>query len=130
MPHPSSATFWDSVPVRESIPRLANATEEGMCLETRLATEQIDNCGAFVGEAYGIPTPVGLDAVHLTARTEGILLYPVYTGKAMAGASLAGRPAGPEGTSSQGTLRGQQMHQGLNAAGGGARARAGLLLPV
>jgi 1-aminocyclopropane-1-carboxylate deaminase/D-cysteine desulfhydrase-like pyridoxal-dependent ACC family enzyme len=26
-----------------------------------------------------------IDAVHLVARTEGILLDPVYTGKAMAG---------------------------------------------
>ena len=28
---------------------------------------------------------MGLDAVHLTARTAGILLDPVYTGKAMSG---------------------------------------------
>ncbi len=39
----------------------------------------------FVGEGYGLPTPEGLDAIRLTARTEGILLDPVYTGKAMAG---------------------------------------------
>jgi 1-aminocyclopropane-1-carboxylate deaminase/D-cysteine desulfhydrase-like pyridoxal-dependent ACC family enzyme len=71
--------------VRESIAGLANAAAAGMDLETRLAPEEIQNSGAFVGEAYGIPTPAGLDAVHLTARTEGILLDPVYTGKAMSG---------------------------------------------
>ncbi|MES2026645.1 MAG: D-cysteine desulfhydrase [Pseudomonadota bacterium] len=38
----------------------------------------------FIGEGYGIPTPAMLDAVQLTARLEGILLDPVYTGKAMA----------------------------------------------
>jgi L-cysteate sulfo-lyase len=71
--------------VRESIAGLADAAAASMDLETRLAPEEIDNCGAHVGEAYGIPTPAGLEAVHLTARTEGILLDPVYTGKAMAG---------------------------------------------
>jgi D-cysteine desulfhydrase family pyridoxal phosphate-dependent enzyme len=39
----------------------------------------------YVGERYGQPTPAGLDAIRLAARTEGILLDPVYTGKAMAG---------------------------------------------
>ncbi len=39
----------------------------------------------YVGERYGIPTPEGLDAIKIMARTEGVLLDPVYTGKAMAG---------------------------------------------
>ncbi len=39
----------------------------------------------FIGPGYGIPTPEMLDAVRLVARTEGVLLDPVYTGKAMAG---------------------------------------------
>jgi D-cysteine desulfhydrase family pyridoxal phosphate-dependent enzyme len=75
----------DLARVRESIAGLANAAAEWIHLKTRLAPEEIDNCGEFVGEAYGIPTPEGLDAIHLTARTEGIFLDPVYTGKAMSG---------------------------------------------
>jgi 1-aminocyclopropane-1-carboxylate deaminase/D-cysteine desulfhydrase-like pyridoxal-dependent ACC family enzyme len=39
----------------------------------------------YAGERYGVPTPACLDAIRLAARTEGILLDPVYTGKAMAG---------------------------------------------
>ncbi|MHB0999518.1 MAG: D-cysteine desulfhydrase family protein [Armatimonadota bacterium] len=39
----------------------------------------------YVGEGYGIPTPEAKEAILLTARTEGIILDPVYTGKAMAG---------------------------------------------
>ncbi|MDR7419809.1 MAG: D-cysteine desulfhydrase family protein [Armatimonadota bacterium] len=39
----------------------------------------------YAGERYGLPTPACLDAIRLAARTEGILLDPVYTGKAMAG---------------------------------------------
>ena len=37
------------------------------------------------GGTYGIPTSACLDAIRLAARTEGLLLDPVYTGKAMAG---------------------------------------------
>jgi L-cysteate sulfo-lyase len=39
----------------------------------------------YVGSGYGSPTEAMIEAVHLTARLEGILLDPVYTGKAMAG---------------------------------------------
>ncbi|MDX2203364.1 MAG: D-cysteine desulfhydrase [Hyphomicrobiaceae bacterium] len=39
----------------------------------------------YVGEGYGIPAPSTLEAIGLTARTEGVLLDPVYTGKGMAG---------------------------------------------
>jgi 1-aminocyclopropane-1-carboxylate deaminase/D-cysteine desulfhydrase-like pyridoxal-dependent ACC family enzyme len=39
----------------------------------------------FLGPGYGVPTPDMVDAVRLAARTEGLLLDPVYTGKAMAG---------------------------------------------
>lgn len=39
----------------------------------------------YVGEGYGIATPGGKEAIIMAARTEGIILDPVYTGKAMAG---------------------------------------------
>jgi D-cysteine desulfhydrase family pyridoxal phosphate-dependent enzyme len=37
-----------------------------------------------VGPGYGIPTDAVIDAVKRTAQLEGLLLDPVYTGKAMA----------------------------------------------
>mgnify|MGYP000032387481 CR=1 FL=1 len=40
---------------------------------------------AYVGEGYGLPTPATVEAIKLVARTEGVLLDPVYTGKGMAG---------------------------------------------
>ena len=40
---------------------------------------------SFVGSGYGIPTPESTAALELVARTEGIVLDPVYTAKAMAG---------------------------------------------
>jgi len=39
----------------------------------------------YIGEGYGIPTRECIEAIKLVAKTEGILLDPVYTGKAMAG---------------------------------------------
>lgn len=39
----------------------------------------------YVGPGYGLPTRGMIDAVTLVARTEGILLDPVYTGKGMDG---------------------------------------------
>ncbi len=39
----------------------------------------------YVGEGYGMPAESTLEAIHLTARHEGVLLDPVYSAKAMAG---------------------------------------------
>lgn len=39
----------------------------------------------YVGEGYAIPTSSTIEAIKLVAETEGLLLDPVYTGKAMAG---------------------------------------------
>lgn len=41
--------------------------------------------GDWVGPGYSLPTPEMVEAVQMVARVEGILLDPVYTGKAMAG---------------------------------------------
>jgi D-cysteine desulfhydrase len=39
----------------------------------------------WVGEGYAIPTDTMIEAVRMLAGREGVLLDPVYTGKAMAG---------------------------------------------
>ena len=41
--------------------------------------------GAYVGPGYACASPGCLSAIRLMAETEGILLDPVYTGKAFAG---------------------------------------------
>lgn len=48
-------------------------------------SQSIEVYDDYVGPGYAIPTPEMREAVELLARTEGILLDPVYTGKAMAG---------------------------------------------
>ncbi len=63
---------------------LANAVAEtlGVPAVPRAAVEVADE---YVGDGYSLPTPAMVEAVKMLARTEGILLDTVYTGKAFAG---------------------------------------------
>jgi L-cysteate sulfo-lyase len=60
----------------------ATAAELGAAGVPRAAVRVDDG---HVGEGYGVPTAGMVDAVRRTARLEGLLLDPVYSGKAMAG---------------------------------------------
>jgi D-cysteine desulfhydrase len=55
----------------------------GQQLELPLDTVVVHD--KYVGDGYSLPTDAMREAVTLFARTEGILLDPVYTGKAAAG---------------------------------------------
>ena len=50
-----------------------------------ISSDMIVMDGAHRGEAYGIPTDGMRAALELMARSEGLLLDPVYSGKAFAG---------------------------------------------
>jgi 1-aminocyclopropane-1-carboxylate deaminase/D-cysteine desulfhydrase-like pyridoxal-dependent ACC family enzyme len=83
-------------PVEQLIERcalLATSTAELIGLEARFTPDDIRLDGAYIGEAYGVATQDGLEAIRLLAQTEAILLDPVYSGKAMA-AMLAAIRAG------------------------------------
>jgi len=41
--------------------------------------------GGYVGSGYGMPTELSTRALETAARTEGLILDPVYTGKAFFG---------------------------------------------
>jgi L-cysteate sulfo-lyase len=56
----------------------------GALLETSL-NRRVTVRDEFVGAGYGIPSEASTRTLQLVARTEGILLDPVYTAKAMAG---------------------------------------------
>ncbi len=49
------------------------------------AANGVEVVDGFLGEGYGLPTAAMVDAVTLLARSEGVLLDPVYSGKGMAG---------------------------------------------
>lgn len=51
----------------------------------RLAPEDVHVNADYLGEGYGVLSPAERRAVRLFARTEGLLLDPVYTGRAAAG---------------------------------------------
>jgi D-cysteine desulfhydrase family pyridoxal phosphate-dependent enzyme len=63
----------------------ANAAAELLGLRTRVSYDDLIGNNDFIGEGYGIPTPEGVEAIALLARTEGILVDPCYTSKALAG---------------------------------------------
>ena len=68
----------------EKIERAKKAANDAAALlgvEVRVAREDLFTDQGFIGEGYGIPTPAGLEAIDLVARTEAILLDPVYTSK-------------------------------------------------
>ena len=65
--------------------KLAQATAAHMGVDRPLPASAVEaNCD-YVGTGYGHPTPGMIEAVELVARTEGIFLDPVYSGKGMAG---------------------------------------------
>src|ERR671932_257827 len=63
----------------------ANGAAELLGLPHRLTPADIDYTGDQIGADYGRLTPAGREALHLLARTEAILLDPVYTARALAG---------------------------------------------
>ena len=69
----------------EAVHKLTSSTAEFVGLKGGVARDRIIANGDYVGGGYGVPTPGMVEAVTLTARLEGILLDPVYSGKAMAG---------------------------------------------
>ena len=81
--HSVTATSEFDVPSRTAA--IANQTCEALGLSLRLTPEDITNFGGFVGERYGLPSDAGNEAMRLFARHEGIILDPIYTGKAAAG---------------------------------------------
>ena len=69
---------------RERALRIANEAAVLAGLDTRITADDLFTDQGYVGDGYGIPTPGCLEAIHLLAECEGILLDPVYTAKAMA----------------------------------------------
>ena len=69
----------------EKVFQLAKLTCKKICGSQLIErNDVVANC-EFVGKGYGIPDDVTLAAIRLFASTEGILLDPVYSGKAAAG---------------------------------------------
>ncbi len=72
-----------SAELESTVRSVANAT--GRLLDVTPQWDRVEILDQYIGPGYGLPSDAMLEAVTLVARTEGLLLDPVYTGKAMAG---------------------------------------------
>lgn len=71
--------------VADQLPKVVTLQQEIARSLELTATAGITLWDDYFAPSYGIPNDDGMEAVKLLARLEGILLDPVYTGKAMAG---------------------------------------------
>lgn len=71
-------------PVTTTIAAAATAAARLLGVAMDFEADCVHSDAAFVGAGYAQATREGLDAIRAVARTEGVFLDPVYTGKAMA----------------------------------------------
>jgi 1-aminocyclopropane-1-carboxylate deaminase len=69
----------------DQVARIARATAGAIGVERDLRDDEITVLDGFAGPTYGVPDEGTIEAIHLAARTEGMLTDPVYEGKSMAG---------------------------------------------
>jgi 1-aminocyclopropane-1-carboxylate deaminase/D-cysteine desulfhydrase-like pyridoxal-dependent ACC family enzyme len=69
----------------ETVAALLAPTAERLGLELDLDPADVQVNDGYLGRGYAVLTDAEREAVRLVARNEGVLLDPVYTGKAMAG---------------------------------------------
>ena len=78
----ASATLDKTI---DQVRRIATDTAARIGVRRQLRPDEITVVSGYEGPAYGIPDEATVDAIHLAARTEGMLTDPVYEGKSMAG---------------------------------------------
>lgn len=76
---------FPQAPQHEKVYGLAQEILQRLDAPKEMPSENIIIDDRFIGEGYGIPREDTIDAIKIFARTEGILLDPVYTGKGAAG---------------------------------------------
>ena len=70
---------------KKGVSEIANATALALGLEMTFSSEETVVLDDYIGEAYGVVDESVALAIGMLARHEGVLLDPVYSGKAMAG---------------------------------------------
>jgi len=65
--------------------RIATEAAQALAIPRQWTVADILVSDEWLGPGYGVATAEGSAAVRLAARTEGLVLDPVYTGKALAG---------------------------------------------
>jgi len=75
----------DKVPFDQYTVALANSTASLIGADHQFSETDLILNSDYVGEGYGVVGTLENEAIAMTAQTEGILLDPVYTGRAMGG---------------------------------------------
>jgi D-cysteine desulfhydrase family pyridoxal phosphate-dependent enzyme len=81
----------DAAGAREKIEQVVGLAAKELDIEPP-ALDHVECDESALGEGYGMPTEAVWSALRLFARTEGIVLDPVYTGKAAAALIAGIRP--------------------------------------
>lgn len=71
--------------VQTQVAALATATATHLGLGTLSVADRVKVNDDYIGEGYAIVSDLEREAIRLTATREGLLLDPVYTGRAMGG---------------------------------------------
>jgi len=71
--------------LQAEVARLARATQRRLGLAEAYEPGEVVGHDAYLGGGYAVLGEPEKEAIRLTARTQGVLLDPVYTGRAMAG---------------------------------------------
>lgn len=77
------AVYKEAARTAATVTKLAASAADLLGLDVP-ADDEVLCDDRFLGDGYGLPTPEMADAVHRFARTEGLVLDPVYSGKAAA----------------------------------------------
>jgi D-cysteine desulfhydrase len=74
-----------SKPLQEIAATNANGSASLIKVDEHFEPVDLNVNDEYYGERYGVPSDAGNKAILTAAQTEGLILDPVYTGKAMAG---------------------------------------------
>jgi D-cysteine desulfhydrase family pyridoxal phosphate-dependent enzyme len=75
----------ESKTISEGVLKLANDSAQLLNLDLTIWNKDVSVLRGYAKDGYGVIDEGKVEAIKLTAQTEGIFLDPVYTGSAMAG---------------------------------------------
>jgi 1-aminocyclopropane-1-carboxylate deaminase/D-cysteine desulfhydrase-like pyridoxal-dependent ACC family enzyme len=81
---PNERAIFPDRTIEEEVSRLAGEAAALLDLPINVDAGEVSTSAEHVGECYGALTAEGVEALGLFARTEGIVLDPVYSAKAAA----------------------------------------------
>jgi 1-aminocyclopropane-1-carboxylate deaminase/D-cysteine desulfhydrase-like pyridoxal-dependent ACC family enzyme len=73
----------DGAPYQDELAAIANETARYIGFDRQFTTTDFNVAYSYLGGGYGIVSDLEREAIRLLASREGIVLDPVYTGRAM-----------------------------------------------